>query len=172
MKSRQVTEFLAGLHEFIVNDPRLPKHTATNSESEAHAELRPIIAGYLEAYFAERGYKRPAAKAERSLYWEGQPGAFGTARAPVFATRNYPDFIITAPYSIAIEYKQSPSGARIKQGLGQSIMHTLIGDFDYVCFLFRDENTDKRIENSAQGQPEAAIVKKMWDSFNVLVKFI
>lgn len=171
-KSRQVSEFVEGLHEFIVRHPHLPKRTAEKSESQVHAELRPIIASYLEGYFRKIGYKRPEAKAEKSLYWEGQPGPIGPAKETVFATRNYPDFVISAPYRIAIEYKQSRSGSRVKYGIGQSFIHTLIGDFDYVCFLFRDETADKRIEKSAQDKTEAAIIKRMRQAFNVWVKFI
>ena len=45
-------------------------------------------------------------------------------------------------------------------------------DFDYVYVLFHDENKDKRIEKSIENKPEARILKKIWDEFNVFVKFI
>ncbi len=63
-------------------------------------------------------------KAHRSFYWEGQEGKYGKERATTFGARNYPDFIITDPYLVAIEYKQSPNGSTVKQGMGQSMMHT------------------------------------------------
>ena len=112
------------------------------------------------------------AKANKSFYWEGEEGRYGKERQTTFASRNYPDFIITEPYLIAIEYKQSNSGSTIKQGIGQSIMHTLCDEFDYVYFLFHDENKDKKIENSKTSQREAFIIDKMWDDFNLMIKFV
>mgnify|MGYP001294213482 FL=1 len=52
------------------------------------------------------------------------------------------------------------------------MMHAMSKDFDYVYVLFHDENKDKRIENSINNKPESRILKKIWDEFNVLVKFI
>ena len=51
-------------------------------------------------------------------------------------------------------------------------MHTLCSHFDYVYFLFHDENKDKRIERSTSDDKEARIVKRMWDEFNVLIRFV
>ena len=73
---------------------------------------------------------------------------------------------------VAIEYKQSSSGSLVKQAIGQSIMHTLSEDFDYVYVLFHDENKDKRIEKSISNKNESNIIKKIWNEFNVYVKFI
>jgi len=56
---------------------------------------------------------------------------------------------MTDPYLIAVEYKQSPSGSTVKQGIGQSIMHTLCEEFHYVYLLFHDESKDQRVANSA-----------------------
>ena len=73
---------------------------------------------------------------------------------------------------VAIEYKQSSSGSLVKQAIGQSIMHTLSEDFDYVYVLFHDENKDKRIEKSINNKAESSIINKVWNEFNVYVKFI
>ena len=73
---------------------------------------------------------------------------------------------------IAVEYKQGSSGSLVKQAIGQSIMHTLTEDFDYVYVLFHDENPDKRIESSIMNDTEAMIVEKIWHDFNVLLKFV
>ena len=43
-----------------------------------------------------------------------------------------PDFIIKKPYLIAVEYKQSGNGSLVKQAIGQSMMHAMSKDFDYV----------------------------------------
>ncbi len=106
-------------------------------------ELRPLIIRYLEEHFASQGYKDAVKKANGSFYWESQEGKYVKGRRKTFGARNYPDFIITDPYLIAIEYKQNENGSTVKQGIGQSIMHTLTGDFDYVYYLFHDQNGDK-----------------------------
>jgi len=73
---------------------------------------------------------------------------------------------------VAIEYKQSPNGSTVKQGIGQSVMHTLCNDFDFVCYLFHDESKDKRIEKASQRAVELGILVKMWQDYNVAIKFI
>jgi len=82
------------------------------------------------------------------------------------------DFIITSPYLIAIEYKQSATGSTVKQGIGQSVLHTLCGDFGFVYYLFHDETKDNIIENSINNPTEKMIIEKMWKEFNVYIKFV
>ncbi len=171
-KSTHVTAFLTGLHEFIINDPQFRKKTSGKSEVEIQTELRPLIIRYLEKYFDDKGYKDSTAKANQSFYWEGQEGQFGRNSATTFGARNYPDFIITFPYLVAIEYKQSASGSLVKQGIGQSLMHTLCGDFDFVYYLFHDQSPDKRIEKSISQKTESEICKLVWNDFNILVRFV
>ena len=171
-KSAKVTQFIEGLHKFIVTHPQFRKRTKGKSEVRIQTEIRPLIIQYLEGYFAAEGFKDHVAKANKSFYWEGQEGQYGKDRAPLFGTRNYPDFIITAPYLLAIEYKQSPNGSTVKQGIGQSIMHTLSGEFDYVYLLFHDESKDKRIEGSIKKPRESFIMEKMRKNFNVFIKFV
>jgi len=171
-KTSQVIKFMEDLHEFIVSNPQLRKNTKSKNESQIQAEIRPIILSYLEKYFSEAGYKDAIAKTNKSFYWEGQEGQYGKGRKTTFGTRNYPDFIITEPYLMAIEYKQGSSGSIIKHGIGQSIMHTLCEEFHYVYFLFHDENKDKKIDKSINNQRESFIINKMWNDFNVLIKFI
>ena len=171
-KSKKATDFVNGLHEFIVSNPQFRRQTAGRTETQIQAEIRPLIIRYLEDYFAAAGYKDSVAKANKSFYWEGQEGTFGKGRNTTFGSRNYPDFIIQEPYSVAIEYKQSPNGSTVKHGIGQSIMHTLCGDFDFVYYLFHDESKDKRIEVSQHGKTEKATIERMWQEFNVLIKFV
>lgn len=171
-KSAKITKFMEGLHSFIVSNPQFRKRTKEKSEAQIQAEIRPLLIQYLEQYFTEAGYKDSVAKANKSFYWEGQEGQYGNEKKTIFGTRNYPDFIITSPYLIAIEYKQSRSGSMVKHGIGQSIMHTLSEEFHYVYYLFHDENKNKRIENSIKDVRESFIINKMWDDFNVLIKFV
>jgi len=169
-KTKQVVEFITNMHNYIINDPQFRKDTSTKTESQIQAEIRPLIIDFLKQYYKNIGYKDPVAKMHRSFYWEGQEGAYGKEREQTFGSRNYPDFIITDPYVLAIEYKQSNSGSAVKHGIGQSIMHTLSGDFDYVYFLFHDQNKDKRIFNSAQDQKERGVIELLWNNFNVFLK--
>jgi hypothetical protein len=171
-KTKQVVEFLDGMHDYITKSPLLRSDTSQKTESQMQAEIRPIIINFLTKYFRELGYKDDEAKAHASFYWEGQEGSFGQKRAMTFGARNYPDYIVTKPYLVAIEYKKSASGGLIKQGIGQSIMHTLCGDFDFVYLLFHDQNKDKRIKKSIKSEKEKSIVDLMWNTFNVWIKII
>ena len=73
---------------------------------------------------------------------------------------------------MAIEYKQSKSGSLVKQGVGQSIMHTLCEEFHYVYYLFHDESKGKIIEESAKNERESRIIERMWRDFNLFIRFV
>lgn len=171
-KSNKVIEFINSLHEYITSNPQFRKDTGKRSEREIQAEIRPLIIQYLQRYFENSGVKDSIAMANKAFYWEGQEGQYGKERAATFGSRNYPDFIITRPYLVAIEYKQSPTGSTVKHGIGQSMMHTLSDDFDYVYYLFHDETKDKRIERSIGERNEQLIIDRMQDEFNVFIKFV
>ena len=74
-----------------------------------------------------------------------------------FASRSYPDFIITEPYKIAIEYKKSKNGSIVKEGIGQSLIHTKGGEFDFVYCLIQDESKSKKIVESQKNKKENKI---------------
>ena len=171
-KTEGVTRFLSDLHAYIIKDPQFRQDTKLKPEKGIQSEIRPLIINYLEKYFREVGYKDSTAKANKSFYWEGQEGEFGKDKATVFGSRNYPDFIITNPYLVAIEYAQSPKGSSIKRGIGQSMIHTLSGDFDFVYYLFHDQSAGKKIQESISGSIEKEILKRAWDQYNVFVKFV
>jgi len=170
-KTVQSQAFITELHKFIVRHPQFRDKTSTKSEVQIQTEIRPLILRYLENYFTPK-YKDAIAKAHKSFYWEGQEQGLKKARKTTFGSRNYPDFIIKAPYKVAVEYKQSPNGSAVKQGIGQSIIHTLSKDFDFVYYLFHDQSKDDRIRKSASRKPEKAIIDRMWHEFNVLIKFV
>ena len=171
-KTAKVVSFIEGLHDFVINHPQFRHRTTAKSEMEIQTEIRPLIIQYLEKYFAAAGFKDAIAKANKSFYWEGQEGEYGKTRKTTFGARNYPDFIVTDPYLVAIEYKQSPNGSTVKQGIGQSIMHTLSEDFHYVYYLFHDESKDKRIERSIDDNIEKLVLDRMWQDFNVFIRFV
>ena len=171
-KSDKLESFIKGMDKFITTHPQFRKKTNGKSETQIQTEIRPIIIEYLQAYFKNEGFSDYIGKAHKSFYWEGQEGQYGKERRTLFGARNYPDFIITEPYLIAFEYKQSPNGSTVKQGIGQSLMHTLSEDFHYVYFLFHDQSKDKRIEKSSSNSLEKDIIYKMWNEFNIYVRFV
>ena len=171
-KSKQIFEFIQNLHNFIISNPQFRKNITGKSELQIQAEIRPLLIQFLEKYFKKLGYKDYISKANKSFYWEGQEGVYGKERKTTFAARNYPDFIITQPYLIAVEYKQALTGSIVKQGIGQSIMHTLCEEFHYVYYLFHDGNKDKKIINSIKNEREKFIIDKIWTDFNVFLRLI
>ena len=171
-KTSKSLAFMEGLHAYIISDPQFRKNTRDKTEKQIQAELRPLIIRYLEKYYESVGVSDYAQKANRSFYWEGQEGALGRGRPPVFGSRNYPDFIILSPYLIAIEYAQSPHGSAVKRGIGQSIVHTMCCEYDFVYYLFHDESQDKRVESSIVGPIESSIINKAWEDFNVMLRFV
>jgi len=150
----------------------IQKSHIKKSEQAVQTEIRPIIISFLEKHFREAGYVDYVAKANNGFYWEGQEGGHTVRRKQIFASRNYPDFIIQAPYLIAIEYKKSANGSLVKQAIGQSMMHTLSGEYDFSLILFHDENTDMRIAKSAKEPPQTEIIKKAEKDLNVFIKFL
>ncbi len=169
-KSAKVVGFIDNLHSYIVNNPQFRKNVSGKSETAVQSEIRPLIINYLERYF--EGYKDPVAKANKSFYWEGQEGVYGRTKETLFASRNYPDFVIRHPYLFAIEYKKASSGSVVKQAIGQSMMHTLSGEFDFVYVLFHDESPEKKIKKSITSQTEQNILRTMQRDFNIFIKMI
>jgi len=171
-KTVKLNNFMEGLHNAIITSPQFRKNTTGKSEVQIQTEIRPLILQYLECHFREEGYLDYVGKANKSFYWEGQEGKYGKDRAATFGARNYPDFIITAPYLIAVEYKQSQNGSTVKQGIGQSLMHTMTEDFHYVYYLFHDESKEKKIEESTLRSKEKSILEKLWSNFNLYIKVV
>ena len=119
--------------------------------------------GYLVKYFKSQNISNPENVANKYFYWESQEGSYKKKRLESFSSRNYPDFIITTPYNIAIEYKQGGTGSIVKQGIGQSVMHTLGGEFDFVYCLIHDESKEKYILNSSNNDKEKMMINKIWE---------
>ena len=105
-------------------------------------------------HFQNQNWKNPENGAKKYFYWEGQEGRHTNIKTESFASRNYPDFIITNLYMIPIEFKESVSGSIVKQGLGQCLMHTLDGEFDFVYCLIHDESQNKKVVKSIKNEKE------------------
>lgn len=170
-KSQKATEFINDLHKKIISDVNYRKDTKGKSEVTIQREIRPLIIKFLIDYFRDKGYRDSEAKANQSFYWEGQERKFSThKKLAMFSARNYPDFIINEPYNIALEFKQSDNGSLMKQGIGQSILHTMSEEYDFVYLLFHDQSKDKKIKKSMGNELEKKITEKVWNDFNVMVK--
>ena len=171
-KTQKLISFIDELHDHIVTSPLLRKKVQNKNESQIQAELRPIIFEYMKNHFQNQNWKNPVNGATKYLYWEGEERKYTNMKTESFASRNYPDYIITNPYKIAIEYKKSKSGSIVKQGIGQSIMHTMGGEFDFVYCLIHDESKNKKMLNSTKNEKEKTIIQKIREDYNVFMKFI
>lgn len=142
-KTEKLIGFIDGLHKYITNNPQFRRDTNTKTEVQIQTELRPLLIRYLEKFFKKEGYKDFVGKANKSFYWEGQEGRYGKDRSTLFGSRNYPDFIITEPYLVAVEYKQSSNGSTVKRGIGQSIMLRCAGTLItcIFCFMIRTKTS-------------------------------
>ena len=167
-KTAQLNNFINGLEQHIKNHLRLPKATVGKRENSIHGQLFSIFVEYLEKYYQAEGLLNYREKAARSFYWEGQDNK-NNRHSPqeFFASRNYPDFVIREPYSIAIEYKQSDSGSLIKQAIGQSMVHILNEEYGFVYILFNDQTKEKTIRNSLKNVKEKSVCDVLWKNFNI-----
>ena len=173
-KTEQARQFIENLHHHIATNTKLRRDVRNHSERDIQQCIYHLTIKYLEKHFKAAGIEEVKAekKAEEVLYWEGQEGSLRKERPIVFGARNYPDLLIKEPYLVAIEYAQSDTGSVIKRGMGQSIMHTLCGEYDFVYYLFHDKSDDKRIRGSISGLTEREIMSKAWEDFNVYMGFV
>lgn len=102
-KTKQLENFVSGLERHIKNHLHLPRNTHGKRKSSIQGQLFSVFVEYLEIYYQAKGFVNYREKAASSFYWEGQHNK-DNRRSPqeFFASRNYPDFIIQRPYSIAI----------------------------------------------------------------------
>lgn len=68
--------------------------------------------------------------------------------------------------------EKSPNASLVKQLIGQSIVHTLSEEFDFVYCLFHDESTGKKIKKSIGNQAESRVISRMRDDFNLYLRFV
>jgi len=166
-KSKAAEEFIDGLIAHIEGHVLRQKQNAGKREAEIQRGLYPLIAGYLSEHFQNESPKDYERRAADAVYWEGQDDPNTETKTPVFAARSYPDFIIREPYRIAIEYKQSNTGALVKQCIGQGLMYMLSGDYDFAYLLFDDQTDDKSIRKSMKSPLELEIKHRLWKDFNI-----
>jgi len=166
-KSPKVVQFIEGLHGFLT----LHKGYLS-SNIETREAIGRLIVKYLEDYFSEAGFKDVISKAHDAFYWQGRQLHYDNDQSPVFGERKYPDFIIDEPYFIAIIYKEGTDGSAFKEGIGESLIYTLSGRFDFVYYLFQDKSEDGKIHRSVDYKLENSILAEMWDHYNVCIKLV
>ena len=168
-KTGPFIKFVSGLKRAIKNDILLKRFDVRNAdEKEGQGQVSNVIQNYLVKYF--KNYANPELKAANEFYWEGQRRRGGPA-PQIFDSRNYPDFVIHSPYLLAIEYKLSESGSLVKEGVGQCMMHTLGGEYDFSLLVFHDKNRNKSICQASSKKQEKSVLKK-FEEFNVFSCFI
>ncbi len=167
-KTQQAVDFIENLHQHLINSSLFRQNTAGEKERDIQREIRHIIVEFLKG----RGYTNCDDKVKGSFYAEVQEGSDSRIKTPVFGSKNYPDFYITDPYWLAIEYKKELSGSFVKSLIGQSMVHTFSGDFDYVYALFQDENKNKKIRDSVSGEVESDIIATIERDYNIFLRII
>ncbi len=168
-KTAAFTAFMNGLVRNIERDEVLKKFDTSNAaETVGQSQLSNVIHKYLEKYF--QNFKNPSRKAAEECYWEGQRKRDGAAKM-IFGGRNYPDLIIYSPYRIAIEYKLHKSGSLVKQGIGQCMMYTMSGEYDFALLVYHDRTKEKTICSASKKQQEKLIIEEL-KKLNVFVCFL
>ena len=171
-KSKPAEQFIDGLILHIEGHVLRQKENLGKREREIQRGLYPLIVDYVADYYKRAGYKDYLGKAAQEVYWEGQDTPNAEQKVSVFAARSYPDFIIRSPYRIAIEYKQSPSGALVKQCIGQGLMYIMSEDYDFAYLLFDDQSKDKKIRAALTNPREHSIRERMWRDFNMKMQIL
>jgi hypothetical protein len=171
-KTPKLLHFIEGLHEFIEMRSHLLNKAVISSKFGFQDIIAKLISEYLEDYFLKDGYKNVITKASEALNWEGKESEDDDLQSPVFGEITYPDFVIDDPYLIAVVYKEGDNVYELKQGIAESLIYTLSGDFDFAYFLFHDKTQDKKIARSVDYKLESFIVAEMWDHHNVCIKII
>ena len=171
-KSKKSEAFLDDLCIAITESYLFRTRTSRISERQMQAEIRPLIAKYLEEHFKDAGYVKIDKMVHDNFYWEGQDSSFQSDCSIFFGGRRYADYIILRPYKIAIEYKKSGGVAALNTLIGQGIMASASGDYDYCILIFQDETKDKRILNSKDLDRESGFIDWLWDTFNIRLKII
>ena len=171
-KTNKAKNFLEYLHHSLINYKLLRKNTFNKKEEDIQRELRHCFYDILRKYFQDQGYKDFDKKADDSFYWEGEERKYKSKKVETFASRSYPDFIITEPYKIAIEYKKSKNGSIVKEGIGQSLIHTKGGEFDFVYCLIQDESKSKKIVESQKNKKETKLKEWLFINYNIKLEII
>eukprot|EP01047_Picozoa_sp_COSAG01_P001864 COSAG01_NODE_46_length_32080_cov_716.589319_13_plen_178_part_00 len=172
-KTGKLLSFMDDLQAFTSAHPEAKKLKLKRlNETHLQIAFRSILIDFLERYFRQNGYQKSNDKAHQELYWEGNRESLPGTAQKVFAARNYPDYVIKSPYRIAIEYKQGEYGSLVKQGIGQAVLHTVSGEYDFAVVLFHDKSKRKKIKRSAKQSTEQRITAQLRTEFNVFVMFV
>ncbi len=108
-----------------------------------------------------------AKKAKDALLWEGDVKT-NVSHVRFLGVQHRPDFVVEiGELKIAVEVKRGEKGSAIREGIGQSLVYSCSGKFQFVVYLFVDTSKDKRLRNSLQQSADAAFIESLWNEFNV-----
>lgn len=108
-------------------------------------------------------------KAKLTLLWEGNKNT--TVNNTLFlGTFHRPDLVLEFEEGlrIAIEIKRGETGAAIREGVGQAVIYTSSGAYDFTVLLFIDTSKEGKIVHSINGEHEKKFIEKIWLDNNVL----
>ena len=80
-KSKKSEAFLDDLCIAITESYLFRTRTSRISERQMQAEIRPLIAKYLEEHFKDAGYVKIDKMVHDNFYWEGQDSSFQSDRS-------------------------------------------------------------------------------------------
>jgi len=141
------------------------------SENLIKTFIYPHIIRELKTYFEQKmDGEKADLQARKMLLWEGNKKT--TVSNVIFlGTQHRPDFLIKGKtINIAIEIKKGDKGSSVREGIGQSMVYSMLYDFT-IC-LFIDTSKDKRILNSLQSKRETKFINDLWEKHNILFGII
>lgn len=171
-KSSKRSEFVEALakalaHRSIYETVSYENRREDYLKNYMHQPLRIAIAGVLRErapLLSEQALER---KADEALYWEGDR-RITINNIQFLGTQHRPDFVVALPnLRIAVEIKLAGIGSQVREGIGQSLVYTASGQFDFVIYILVDITRDKKLKASTKAPREAIFIKRLWDLHNV-----
>lgn len=171
-KSSRRSEFVEALaralaHRNIYETVSYENRNEDYLKSYMHQPLRSAIAGVLRErapLLSEQALER---KADEALYWEGDR-RITINNVQFLGAQHRPDFVVALPnLRVAVEIKLAGVGSQVREGIGQSLVYTASGQFDFVIYILVDVTPDKKLKASTKAPREAIFIKRLWDSHNV-----
>lgn len=109
-------------------------------------------------------------KVNESINWSGHRGKT-IHNLKVLGVLHRPDFEIEVNGTIiAVEVKKGEDGSSVREGIGQSLLYSVI--YDFVIYVLVDATNDYSIGDSVTGIPEEALIKGIWDIFNIRLQVV
>ena len=170
--SKKLKVFIDGLGKVVEEKVDFSGAKGKSEEDVFENRIVPVIREYLKGYFQKQDIADFEKETEKSFFYEGQKGRPIHATVKVFNSDSYPDAVILQPFKIAVEYKQAKSGARVKQCIGQSLVHFIADEYDCCFYLFWDKSENKAIKKSLNNEKERHLVETLWYQHRTALKVV